>query len=77
MNRIVAAVALSVFVLVGLAPRRAEAGMLEGALIGAAVGAIVGVIAQASKPKTPEAEVKVPAAAVDSASAADSVPVFR
>lgn len=43
----------------------------------AAVGAIVGVIAQASKPKTPEAEVKVPAAAVDSASAADSVPVFR
>lgn len=77
MGRTVAAIVLSASMLTGLLPRKAEAGMLEGALIGAAVGAIVGVIAQASKPKPTEIDMKKAAVPADSVASADSIPVFR
>lgn len=79
MNRTVAAIALSAFMLMGLLPRRTEAGALEGALIGGAIGAVVGLIIEASKPKPVDSVPKPAAQAVDTLPAArpDSVPVFR
>ncbi len=79
MNRTVVAIALSAFMLMGLLPRRTEAGALEGALIGGAIGAVVGLIIEASKPKPVDSVPKPRTPSADTLSVArpDSVPVFR